>query len=100
PLPPGATAFSAGGYVTSVSGSPVILGSFRDPTGGTGRYLLVVNRSFSNQASTQLALDASVSKVSKLDSSTGTFAAVTLKEPGHSLQLTIDPGKAQLYLLQ
>ncbi len=100
PLPAGATAFSADGYVTSVSGSPVILGSFSDPTGGTGRYLLVVNRSFSNQASTQLALDASVSKVSKLDSSTGTFAAVTLKEPGHSLQLTIDPGKAQLYLLQ
>jgi hypothetical protein len=101
PLPRGARAFSNDGYVTSVSGSPVILGSFSDPTGGTGRYLLVVNRSFRDPASTQLALDdVSVSKVSELDSSTGTPAEVTLNEPGHSLQLIIDPGKARLYLLQ
>jgi hypothetical protein len=99
-LPRGATAFSADGYVASVSGSPVILGSFSDPAGGTGRYLLVVNRSFGAQASTQLTLDASVSKVSELNSSTGTFAPVTLKEPGHSHQLAIEPGRARLYLLQ
>ena len=99
-LPRGATAFSADGYIASVSGSPVILGSFSAPAGGTGRYLLVVNRSFGNPASTQLTLKASVSKVSELNSSTGTFTGVTLKEPGHSLQVSLDPGKARLYLLQ
>ena len=99
-LPRGATAFSADGYVASVSGSPVILGSFSAPAGGTGRYLLVVNRSFSAQASTQLSLETSVSKVSELDSTTGLFTGVTLKEPEHSLQVSLDPGKARLYLLQ
>jgi hypothetical protein len=101
-LPPGTTAFSADGYIKSVSGSPVILGSFSGPAGGTGRYLLVVNRSFAAQASTQLTLEASVTKVSELDStsSAGTFTQVTLTEPAHSLQVTLDPGKARLYLLQ
>ena len=46
PLPKGAKAFKADGYIKSVSGSSVILGRFRDPAGGTERYLLVTNRSF------------------------------------------------------
>jgi len=99
-LPRGATAFSPDGYVTSTSGSPVILGRFRQSAGATERYLLVVNRSFSSDAVTQLTLDASVSEVSELDSSTGTFARVGLQEPGHSFQLTIPPGRARLYLLE
>jgi hypothetical protein len=96
-LPPGAVAFSPDGYVASVSGSSVILGSFSDPAGGTGRYLLVVNSSFSNQASTKLTLETSVSKVSEL--STGTSTDVPLA-PDHSFQLTLEPGRARLYLLQ
>lgn len=109
PLPLGARAFpeNGDGYVKSVSGSPVILGSFSNPTGGTERYLLVANRSFSDQAIlTKLTLDGSVSKVSELDSSTGTSTEVTLKEPEHYFELTkengkaIDPGRARLYLLQ
>lgn len=96
PLPSGATAFpeNGDGYVRSVSGSKVILGSFSSTAGGTDRYLLVVNRSFSEQAITKLTLDGSVSKVSELDSSTGTFTEVTLNDTA------LDPGRARLYLLQ
>jgi hypothetical protein len=104
PLPSGTKAFSADGYVTSVSGSPVILGSFSNPAGGAERYLLVVNRSYSAPlgTDTKLTLDASVSTVSELDSSTGTFAPVA-QNPNHlplTLPLVIDSGKARLYLLQ
>ncbi len=97
PLPPGATAFpeTGDGYVKSVSGSKVILGSFRNPAGGTDRYLLVVNRSFGDgeNATIKLTLDESV-KVSELDSSTGTFNAITLNDT------VLAPGRARLYLLQ
>ena len=55
PLPKGAKAFKADGYIKSVSGSTVILGRFRDPAGGIERYLLVTNRSFANAAQTRLS---------------------------------------------
>jgi hypothetical protein len=103
-LPPGTTAFptQGDGYISSVSGSPVILGSFTTPAGGTERYLLVVNRSFSASLATgtKLTLDASVRTVSELNSTTGTFTQVTLREPEHSLPLSIDRGKARLYMLR
>jgi hypothetical protein len=97
PLPRGASAFEADGYVTSVSGSPVILSKFRDPAGGTDRYLLVANRSFANAAETRLTLSGSVSEVYKLDTQTGTFARVTQKG---SVLVKVAPGRARLYLLK
>jgi hypothetical protein len=116
PLPTGTTAFSPDGYVNSVSGSPLILGSFSNPAAGTERYLLVVNRSFSSPTSgTKLTLNASepnprVSAVSALDSGTGTFAEVPAPQnagdPGYDRQggvLTPEPipaGRARLYRLQ
>ena len=96
PLPLGATAFSPDGYVESTSGSPVILSRFRQSAEAAERYLLVVNRSFTAEAQTQLTLYASVSEASKLDSSTGTFAKV---EQQGTLQLRIEPGGARLYRL-
>ena len=97
PLPSGANAFEADGYVASVSGSPVILGRFRDPAGGTERYLLVANRSFANAAETRLTLSNSVSEVYKLDIQTGTFARVSQKG---SVLVKVAPGRANLYLLR
>jgi hypothetical protein len=97
PLPHGATAFKADGYVTSTSGSPVILGKFRKPAGGTDRYLLVANRSFANEAETKITLSSSVSKVLELDSQTGTFASVAQQG---TLVLRMAPGEARLYLLR
>jgi len=97
PLPKGAKAFKADGYIKSVSGSAVILGRFRDPAGGTERYLLVTNRSFANAAQTRLTLSDSVSEVLQLDSQTGTFAPVTQQG---SILLSIAPGGARLYLLR
>jgi hypothetical protein len=96
-LPRGVTAFSADGYVKSISGSPVILSRFRESTGGTERYLLVVNRSFIDQAETRLTLSNSISEVLELNSKTGTFAPVAQQG---TLQLTIVPGGARLYLLR
>jgi hypothetical protein len=106
PLPSGTTAFSPDGYVNSVSGSPVILGSFSNPAVKTERYVLVVNRSFSSQSSqTKLTLNTSrVRAVFALDSGTGTFAEVP--EPGYNRVggvLTPEPipaGRARLYRLQ
>jgi hypothetical protein len=110
PLPSGTTAFSADGYVESVIGSPVILGSFSKPAGGTERYLLVVNRSYSAPLATdtKLMIDASVSTVSELNSSTGTATEVARRpDPnttdlsnGWPFPLSIEAGKARLYLLQ
>jgi hypothetical protein len=97
PLPKGAKAFKADGYIKSVSGSTVILGRFRDPAGGTERYLLVTNRSFANAAQTRLRLSDSVSKVLELDSQTGTFVPVAQQG---SILLSIAPGDARLYLLR
>jgi hypothetical protein len=97
PLPKGAKAFKADGYIKSVSGSAVILGRFRDPAVGTERYLLVTNHSFANAAQTRLTLSDSVSEVLQLDSQTGTFAPVTQQG---SILLSIAPGGARLYLLQ
>jgi hypothetical protein len=97
PLPHGATAFKADGYVTSTSGSPVILGKFRKPAGGTDRYLLAANRSFAKEAETKITLSGSVSKVLELDSQTGTFASVAQQG---TLVLRMAPGEARLYLLR
>jgi hypothetical protein len=97
PLPHGATAFKADGYVTSTSGSPVILGKFRKPAGGTDRYLLAANRSFANEAETKITLSSSVNKVLELDSQTGTFASVAQQG---TLVLRMAPGEARLYLLR
>jgi hypothetical protein len=97
PLPKGAKAFKADGYIKSVSGSSVILGRFRDLAGGTERYLLVTNRSFANAAQTWLKLSDSVSKVLELDSQTGTFVPVAQQG---SIILSITPGGARLYLLR
>jgi hypothetical protein len=101
-LPSGATAFSPDDYIASVSGSAVILGSFSDPAGGSGRYVLVVNRSYSDPASTQLTLKSSVSNVSELDytNSSVTFNVVSGWSAGSPLQVNLDPGRARLYLLQ
>jgi hypothetical protein len=97
PLPKGAKAFKGDGYIKSVSGSSVILGRFRDLAGGTERYLLVTNRSFSNAARTLLKLSDSVSKILELDSQTGTFRPVAQQG---SIRLSIPPGDARLYLLR
>jgi hypothetical protein len=97
PLPKGAKAFKADGYIKSVSGSSVILGRFRDLAGGTERYLLVTNRSFANAAQTRLRLSDSVTKVLALDSKTGTFEPVAQQG---SILPSIEPGGARLYLLR
>ena len=97
PLPKGAKAFKADGYIKSVNGNSAILGRFRDLAGGTERYLLVTNRSFANAAQTRQRLSDSVSKVLELDSQTGTFVPVAQQG---SILLSIAPGGARLYLLR
>ncbi len=97
PLPKDAKAFKVDGYIKSVNGNSVILGRFRDLAGGTERYLLVTNRSFSHAAQTWLKLSDSVSKVLELDGQTGTFVPVAQQG---SIRISIAPGGARLYLLR
>jgi hypothetical protein len=113
-LPSGTTAFSDDGYVNTVSvrdplnpATPVILGSFSNPAVGTERYLLVVNRSFSKQASNvKLTLNTSVvSDVSALDIGTGTFGSVKAGEYEGGVHTPDFPGglaagRARLYRLK
>lgn len=101
PLPSGATAFSADGYVESVGGSPVIVGRFRKPSVENERHLLVANRSFANTAQPQLKTSPLVREVLKLDSGTGTFARVGSPEyENGTLKPSIAAGRAALYLLR
>jgi hypothetical protein len=98
--PKGAKAFRGDAYVREVSGSPVILSRFFDAA-TTERHLFVVNRSFANVARTLLTMGGAVSKVSRLNHSTGEFDPVRLQgRPRRDLPLTIPPGGAQLYRLQ
>ena len=101
-LPWGADPFKADGYVSSVSGSPLILGRFRKPGAPDVRYLHVVNRSFANVAKSRLELSRSVRGVFKLDTSRDRFIKVTLQAAnGHRyVGLTLSPGGAQLYQLR
>ena len=101
-LPRGAKAFRADGYVESVSGSPVILGRFSNPSVGTEQYLLVVNRSLANDANTRLTLTGSVTEVSRFDVATGTYTVLTTPEgdPLRNLSRVLEPGRAELYRLR
>ena len=100
-LPRGAKAFKADTWVRAVSGSPVILSRFKDPNGGTERYLFVANRSFLKAAETRLTLSDSVSEVFRLDPVTGAFDPVPLQgTPARNLPLQIPRGRAQLYRLE
>ena len=101
-LPWGADPFKADGYVSSVSGSPVILGRFRKPGAPDVRYLLVVNRSFANVAKSRLTLSRSVRGVFKLNTSRDRFTKVTLQAThgNRYLALSLSRGGAQLYQLR
>jgi len=100
-LPRGAKAFRADNRVRTVSGSPVILSRFKDPNGGTERYLFVANRSLAKVAETRLTLVDSISRVSGLDIEAEEFVEVTpTGDPPRNLPLRIGPGKAQLYRLE
>jgi hypothetical protein len=96
PLPWGATGFSPGRYVTSVSGSPVILGLFRAARGRGTRWLMVANRSLADAATTGVVLDGqTVKTASRFDPGTRRY----VQEHGGSLDLKLAAGAAALYRL-
>jgi len=101
-LPLGAKPFKADGHVSSVGGSPIILGRFRKPGVPDVRYLFVANRSFASVANSRLELSRSVRGVFELDASTGRFAraAVQAAHGRRYLRPRLSPGGAQLYELR
>jgi hypothetical protein len=100
-LPRGARAFRKDTYVTSRSGSPVILSRFRNPSGSADRHLLVVNRSFRKEADARLKLAARLNRVYEVDRATGDYARVRLRgDPSRYLRVRLAPGAARLYLLR
>jgi hypothetical protein len=100
-LPRGAKPFQASGYISSVSGSPLILGTFRKPGVLDARYLLVANRSFANAAKNRLTLSRSVRGVARPDTDTGEFVSVSPQtaQGRRYLGLTLARGAALLYRL-
>lgn len=103
PLPRGAEAFTGDdGWVDKVSGSPVILSRFRGTAEATERHLFVANRSFLDEATTDVKLSNRVSEVFELDSETGEYARVMwhANPDPRKLRLRIAPGGARLFLLR
>jgi hypothetical protein len=98
--PMGAKAFKPDPYVQEVNGSPVILSRF-SKTGTADKYLFVANRSLAKTAETRLKMGEAVSKVYRLNTTTGTYEEVPLMgTPPRNLSMRIAPGAARLYLLQ
>jgi hypothetical protein len=100
-LPWGAKPFKADGYISSVSGSPIILGRSRKPGVADARYLFVANRSSARAAKSRLTLSRSVRGVFKLDTSTGRFTKVAF-QASHGrryVMLRLSLGGARLYQL-
>ena len=90
------------GWVDKVSGSPVILSRFRGTTEATERHLFVANRSFIDEATTDVKLSNRVSQVFELNSETGEYVRVMwhANPDPRKLRLNIAPGGARLFLLR
>ena len=100
-LPLGARPFKADGYVSAVSGSPLILGRFLRPGVPDVRYFFVTNRSFARVAESRLALSKPIRGVYKLDIGTEEFVRVSPQaaDGRRYLPLKLAPGEARLYRL-
>ena len=100
-LPLGAKPFKADGYVSAVSGSPLILGRFLRPGVPDVRYFFVTNRSLARVAESRLALSRPIREVHKLDIETDEFVRVSPQavDGRRYLRLKLAPGEARLYRL-
>ncbi len=100
-LPLGAKPFKADGYVSAVSGSPLILGRFLRPGMPDVRYFFVTNRSLARVAESRLALSRPIRGVYKLDIGTDEFVRVSPQaaDGRQYLRLKLAPGEARLYRL-
>lgn len=100
--PRGAEVFRRDAYIKAVYGSPVIMGTFRNPATAPSRRLLVVNRSPENAAKTRLTLADRVRGVYRLNSWTGEFERVRISRTraGRVVWMRIPPGGARLFLLR
>ncbi len=99
--PVGVEVFTGDDWVAATSGSPVILGRFRDGKHHNQRWLLVTNRVFDAAATTTLSLRPSVRAVFEFDPAWERFVPVRPSgRPGdESLTVTLAPGAARLYRL-
>jgi hypothetical protein len=100
-LPRGAKPFRADGYVSAVSGSPLILGRFLRPGVPDVRYFFVANRSPARVAESRLALSRSVRGVYRLDIGADKFVKVSPQaaDGRRYLGLKLARGEARLYRL-
>ncbi len=100
-LPKGAKPFKADGYVSAVSGSPLILGRFRKPGVPDARYLFAANRSYAKAAKSRLKLSRSVRGVYRLNTGTGRFVRISPQTADGRRYLSpkLARGEARLYRL-
>lgn len=102
--PLGAHPFRRDAYVSSVGGSPVIMGWFRRPGGGVReRFLFIVNRSSFKRSSSILTMGPRVAAISRFAPAGRRFVPVRKprRERGpRKLRVRLAPGAAQLFILR
>lgn len=98
--PMGVETFHGDAWVSSASGSALILSRFFDRPAQRLRWLLVANRSFDSTASTSLTLGPEVVRAYEFDTS-GRYLPRRLDGPpaGRVLSVTLEPGAARLFRL-
>jgi hypothetical protein len=97
PLPPSATAFAPGDYLTAATGDAAVLGIFKSAQDDGTRYLLVANRNPDGAASVRLGVNQSnVGTVAQFVPATGTYRGAG--RPA-DLRVGLKAGAAALYRL-
>lgn len=99
PLPAGATGFTPDDRLDSVSGEPVLLGTFgsRDPA-VDDRWVLVANRWHNARArATVRVRPGSVTRIAAFDPASGQYRATGTQD---AITVDLAPGAAALYLLR
>jgi hypothetical protein len=97
PLPNGTVGFTPTPLISTVSGSPVVVGTFRSRDGSADRWVLVANRSHSTEARATLTPNAGgVASVGVFEPRTQTYA----EQGAGDVPVKLAPGAATLLRLQ
>ena len=93
----GTEPLGSGKLISALTGSPVLVGFFRDPADTT--WAMVVNSSFCDPAKTKIAFDQKVSSVFALDKNSGQAQSVIL-DKAKTMTIELAPGDAVLLKLE
>jgi len=96
PLPPGMRGLAGEAPVIRAEGGPMVIGVFRNS--GNDRYVMVVNRSFTDKLAARLTLDPTTVSASEISQESGKpLEAAPLA--ANVLEVTLEAGEGKLYRL-